>query len=408
MAAVVQTLQPADVMHVSEDVVSDPSGELTVEVLNLAEVYRQGLPELAPELIHGVLRQGHKLLIAAPSKAGKSFALVELAVAIAEGRSWLGFKCSQGRVLYLNLEIDPASFLSRIDKVYDELATDRKSTGNIDVINLRGRSPSISNLVPLIVEQNRKRNYAAVVLDPVYKIMAGGDENAAGEIGEFCNQLDRIASETGASVIYCHHFSKGAQGQKAAIDRASGSGVFGRDPDAIVTLSELKRTPDAERWLDKHYETVDPLWRDSRAKDGMYKAIRLEHIERVTAWRVEFVLREFATPSPVNVWFRYPVHVVDRDEILLNVPIVDNSAQGKQRDQFENDIETLEKTVLAIGNGEPVPAKKLIEVLGIGSPNTLKNRVKESTKLELEHLDGKQSSPLYVRPIRQGVSQPID
>lgn len=395
-------------MRVCEEVATDPSGTLAVQVINLSEAYDEGLPELAPELIHGVLRQGHKLLIAAPSKAGKSFALIELAVAIAEGRSWLGFKCSQGRVLYLNLEIDPPSFLSRMDKVYEELAPKREGTGNIDVLNLRGRSPSLSLLVPLIVELNLKRGYTAIVLDPIYKLMTGGDENAAGDIGLFCGQLDRIANETGASVIYAHHFAKGDSGKKAAIDRASGSGVFGRDPDAIITLSELKRTPDAERWLDKHYETVDPLWRDSRAKDGMYKAIRLEHIERVTAWRVEFVLREFATPSPLNVWFRYPVHVVDRDEVLLDVPIVDNSKKGKQRDRFENDIEVLEKTVLAIGNGEPVLAKQLQELLEIGSWNTVKNRVEESTKLELVHLDGKITSPLYVRPIRQGVSQPID
>ena len=44
------------------------------------------LPELAPELIKGVLRQGHKMLIAGPSKAGKSFALIEMSIAIAEGK----------------------------------------------------------------------------------------------------------------------------------------------------------------------------------------------------------------------------------------------------------------------------------------------------------------------------------
>ena len=36
------------------------------------------LPELAPPLIENVLRQGHKMLIAGPSKAGKSYALIEL------------------------------------------------------------------------------------------------------------------------------------------------------------------------------------------------------------------------------------------------------------------------------------------------------------------------------------------
>jgi RecA-family ATPase len=61
------------------------------------------------ELIEGVLRRGHKMLISGSSKAGKSFLLMELGAAIAAGREWLGFRCRKGRVLYINLEIDPAS-----------------------------------------------------------------------------------------------------------------------------------------------------------------------------------------------------------------------------------------------------------------------------------------------------------
>ncbi|MCB5829724.1 AAA family ATPase, partial [Acidaminococcus intestini] len=59
-------------------------------IKNLGEAKDKGLPPKADELIHGVLRQGHKMLIAGPSKAGKSFALIELAMAIASGTTWLG------------------------------------------------------------------------------------------------------------------------------------------------------------------------------------------------------------------------------------------------------------------------------------------------------------------------------
>lgn len=61
------------------------------------EDFWENMPELAPELIKGVLRQGHKMLIAGPSKAGKSFALIEMAIAIAEGQKWLKWECAQGR-----------------------------------------------------------------------------------------------------------------------------------------------------------------------------------------------------------------------------------------------------------------------------------------------------------------------
>ncbi|MCL2810419.1 MAG: PriCT-2 domain-containing protein, partial [Clostridia bacterium] len=75
---------------------------------SIADVWND-LPELSPPLIHNVLRRGHKLLLAGPSKAGKSYALIELCCAIAEGKRWLRWDCAQGRVLYVNLELDRAS-----------------------------------------------------------------------------------------------------------------------------------------------------------------------------------------------------------------------------------------------------------------------------------------------------------
>ena len=48
-----------------------------------------------------------------PSKAGKSFLQIELCIAIAEGKKWLQWNCAQGRVMYVNLELDRASCLHR-------------------------------------------------------------------------------------------------------------------------------------------------------------------------------------------------------------------------------------------------------------------------------------------------------
>lgn len=53
------------------------------------------------------------MLLAGPSKAGKSFALIELCVATAEGRDWIGFTCAKGKALYVNLELDHAPCLHR-------------------------------------------------------------------------------------------------------------------------------------------------------------------------------------------------------------------------------------------------------------------------------------------------------
>mgnify|MGYP000828245813 FL=1 len=105
-------------------------------------------PPLKSELIDGVLRKGHKLLLAGPSKAGKSFALIELCVCIAAGKPWLGrFACAQGKVLYINLELDRASCLHRFKDVCDALEfsqDDLQCLHNIRVWHLRGYPVSVS------------------------------------------------------------------------------------------------------------------------------------------------------------------------------------------------------------------------------------------------------------------------
>ena len=100
----------------------------------------EDMPPLAPELIKGVLRQGHKMLIAGPSKAGKSFALINMSIAIAEGRHWFGWECTQGKVLYVNLELDRASCLHRFRDVYKSMGIEARNISNIDIWNLRGKT----------------------------------------------------------------------------------------------------------------------------------------------------------------------------------------------------------------------------------------------------------------------------
>ena len=70
--------------------------------------------------------------------------------------------------------------------------------------------------------------------------------NSASDMEAFCNQFDRICTAAGCAVIYWHNHSKGAQGMKKAMDRASGSGVFARDPDAQLDIIELEMTEEVQ------------------------------------------------------------------------------------------------------------------------------------------------------------------
>lgn len=374
------------------------------------------MPQLAPPLIEGVLRQGHKMLMAGPSKAGKSFALIELSIGIAEGRQWLGWNCTKGKVLYVNLELDRASCLHRFKDVYNSLGWQPNNLSNIDIWNLRGKSVPMDKLAPKLIRRAAKKNYIAVIIDPIYKVLTG-DENSADQMAHFTNQFDKVCTELGSSVIYCHHHSKGSQGNKKSMDRASGSGVFARDPDALIDLVELELT-DAlmqqeenkvvcdiyKKAIEKHnFDYLD----EHVSQDDLLSAVSMEaHAKRAipeqlpnvqqevkeamnkvrirSAWRVEGTLREYPKFDPVNMWFSYPVHMVDEIGSLKDIepegeapPWKKNFTKKKSAEERKKEQkEALEMAYEACSIDEIVTVKNLMEYMGL-SERTIRRRIKE-------------------------------
>ena len=377
----------------------------------------EDMPELAPPLIDGVLRQGHKMLIAGPSKAGKSFGLIELAIAIAEGVSWLGFGCSQGKVWYVNLELDPASCKHRFRDVYKAMGLTPNNLHNIDIWNLRGRSVPMDKLAPPLIRRAKKSGYAAIIIDPIYKVITG-DENSADQMAHFCNQFDKVCSEVGCAVIYCHHHSKGYQGGKRSMDRASGSGVFARDPDALLDLTELEVTePLIKQQQDRQFCRIGLEWlgrflgdnalerilpQDDRYSppavqeaahrylpDKSYKLF-MQQVEAEkqtlsarTAWRIEGTLREFPRFKPLNVWFDYPVHRPDSDGVLADCEpegVYDPRKNlGRKKTKAENAAERKTAIEIAFEGCEKdgqTTVKQLAQAIG-KSPDTVYNYLDE-------------------------------
>lgn len=380
---------------------------------SMADVW-DNLPSLAPPLIDGVLRQGHKMLIAGPSKAGKSYALIELCCAIAEGKKWLEWNCTQGRVMYVNLELDRASCLHRFKDVYTALGITPNNLSNIDIWNLRGRSVPMDKLAPKLIRRASKKNYIAIIIDPIYKVITG-DENSADQMAHFCNQFDKVCTELGCAVIYCHHHSKGAQGGKRSMDRASGSGVFARDPDALIDLVELELNDDilkqeknkavckvCEGWLYK-YDKLYHASQDDLCSETQMLALCREYLENDayecviedvgkvrkevesrSAWRIEGTLREFPKFASVNLWFKYPVHSIDNIGVLKDIAVDDgmptwkkNFAKKKTDAERKNERKnSLETAFEACGIDDKVTVKSMAEYMGV-TEKTVRNRLKE-------------------------------
>lgn len=338
-------------------------------------------PSLKPVVIEGVLREGFKMRIQGPSKAGKSFALIELAIAMAEGTPWLGHKCRPGRVLYINLELDRASALNRFAAIYRALGIPPDHLDMIDTWNLRGKTMSLDKLTPKLIRRAKDKGYAMIILDPIYKVLTG-DENSASDMAAFCNNIDRIASECGCCFVDCHHHSKGAQGAKRSADRSSGSGVFARDPDAIVDflplnvdlaepvlrdalLTELIASEADNVFYDGDWREVISYDDQAVPKNFLASLQRLFGEEpskpifaavkrfctdfSATGWEISYTVRDFKTTKDHRVWFNYPLHTDAHADLLADcVPDGENPMKPvprkklppklSRKEQCKNDI----------------------------------------------------------------------
>ena len=297
------------------------------EPIELSSIWGEPV-QLAPELIKGVLREKHKLILTAPSKAGKTVAMIELCFAVASGGQWLGFDCKQGRCYYLNLELDANSCHARFQKVGEKLRIKKADTKNISISDLRGDIIPFSELAPQIADRVQHEGFDLVIIDPVYKLFTGS-ENDQEAVTAFCNNIDLIA-EAGASVVYCHHHSKGKQGYKSSMDRGSGSGVFARDADAILDLIEV------------------------------------ENSVGITGWRLEGVLREFPPFQVKHFFFNFPLHVLDSTGILKGAPEKGALKSGGQLKMEKRDRDTerfLKAYADLSADGKPVHIKEIAGII---------------------------------------------
>ena len=224
------------------------------------------------ERVAGLIHQGSKTAVGGGSKSYKTWLLTDLAVSIAAGVKWLGHATLQGRVLYVNLEIQRSFYRKRVEAIAraKQLPFNGVWRKNLDVWNLRGYCMDAESLCKIL--RQKLAGYALVVVDPLYKIVGNREENSNDQITSLLNLLESVARETGAAIAYGNHFSKGNQATKESIDRISGAGAFARDPDTILTLTRHE-------------------------SDGAYT--------------VEATLRNFPPIEPFCVRWEYPLFVSD-------------------------------------------------------------------------------------------------
>jgi RecA-family ATPase len=197
-------------------------------------------------------------------------------------------------VIFIDGELHREQILDRLMTVSESrLLPEEVWSDNLMIWPMRGQMREVTELMHALMDTLLKERPLAIILDPIYKLLGDRDENAAGEINSLLNELEQVARNVGCCIIYSHHFAKGDSSEKAAIDRASGSGVWARDPDAMVYFTPPLRPKKGEapaaydfdvELVARGHPKTDPFavkWNvghfERQGKAALYKLKRNDH-----------------------------------------------------------------------------------------------------------------------------------
>jgi putative DNA primase/helicase len=186
------------------------------------------VPDEIDWLVEHVIQRGSNGMISAIPKAGKSWASVDLGIAIALGEPWLGFRVPRpGKVALISREDNPALTQWRMKNLWrGRSASNPKLIETNLVINTRMQSPQLllddeAQLTELM-EKLRTFKPEFAIFD-VFNVLHTADENDNSEMREVLRQLSRVQTEIGCGICVVHHYNKAELGTLTLTQKLRGA-----------------------------------------------------------------------------------------------------------------------------------------------------------------------------------------
>lgn len=243
----------------------DPDVKIIIEVLDdeLGGEAREEIPDRfwaeqlvqyqMPEIswsIPGFIPEGVTLLVGRP-KVGKSWFALGLAIAVAEGGTYLGEDVEQGKVLYLALEDNARRLKLRLEKVMD--GRPMPPPEHLHFATVWPRLPAgVEGVVEWLQEHPETK---LIIVDTLAKVRHEAGERSRGTYQDDYQALallKRISDITGITIIVIHHQRKSEADD--VLDTVSGTTGLTGAADTILVLSKDKlqgRGRDLERDIDQ-------------------------------------------------------------------------------------------------------------------------------------------------------------
>ena len=205
-----------------------------------------------------------------PSGAGKSFVGIEMALAVATGRPYLGtHDTRQGPVAYLSGE-GTTGIGSRFAAWSRHHDTPPPENLLVVPFQFDLLSPAEVEELLTVVRRDLGEPPSLVVIDTVNRYFGTGDENSTRDMTAFVRAADQIRTATGATVLVIHHCGKdpqrGERGNSALRAACDTMLLVDETPGgSLVCCTKQKESPQFERYIVKR-KVID-LGRDSTGED---------------------------------------------------------------------------------------------------------------------------------------------
>ena len=194
-----------------------------------------------PVIVDGLLPAGLSLLAGAP-KRGKSWLVLDLALAVATGRTFLGRRVKMGKSLYLDLESGKSRVKNRLSKLIPgPWPENLKISHRADLLGDNGK-------LLLQIEDWLEKNpdTRLIVIDTVGRVKGGGrrGENAYETDTRIYGALQALALKYGVAIVGVHHYKKGVEDGDDWFEKISGSMGLTGVCDTVMALTGKRDEPD--------------------------------------------------------------------------------------------------------------------------------------------------------------------
>ena len=247
---------------------------------------RDSLP--APAwMVEGIWSDEAHGLIAGEAKTYKTLIALDMAVSVATGTKFLNqFDVPRtGPVMFIQEENRPSMIQDRLRRITaargllgdvevsgDQLTLFPESDIPLYVANNTGLDLTDEEWVNRLDREIARINPTLVVMDPLYRVSGGLDENSARDMNLVLGTLLNLKFKHNCGILLIHHFHKAPADpsqQRRHRDRISGSGVFGRWFESNLYLE----ASDTE----ENTVFVTPEHRNSPDNTGLKLSFEMDH-----------------------------------------------------------------------------------------------------------------------------------